>query len=94
MRTNVEHLMQKFELLMQKMTRGDLLAHSISFALIRARKVVLGLYYGLTENERWEIACRVVEELKKHSDQCHLDDELKSPVTSAHSTTLPIRGRG
>jgi hypothetical protein len=40
--------MQKIELKMQKMTSGEHLAHSLSFALSKARKVVRGLPFGLT----------------------------------------------
>jgi hypothetical protein len=68
------------------MTRGELLAHSISYALIRARKVVRGLYYGLTENERKAVAQAAVDELKRHGDQWRLSDEIESPVGRAHST--------
>jgi hypothetical protein len=50
--------MQKFELIMQNMTRGEHLAHSISFALSKARKVVRGLWFGLTEKERWRVASK------------------------------------
>jgi hypothetical protein len=41
---------------MQKMTRGKHLAHSISFALGKAQKVMRGLWKGLTEQERWDVA--------------------------------------
>jgi hypothetical protein len=51
------------------MTRGEHLAHSISFALSKARKVVRGLWFGLTEKERWNVACRTVEHLKEHGAQ-------------------------
>jgi hypothetical protein len=36
--------------------------------LSKARKVVRGLWIGLTEKERWEVACRTVEHLKEHGD--------------------------
>jgi hypothetical protein len=39
--------MQKIELVMQKMKRGEHLAHGISFALSKATKVVRGLWIGL-----------------------------------------------
>jgi hypothetical protein len=50
--------------------------HSISFALSKARKVVRGLWFGLTEKERWEVACRTVEHLKEHDDKWKLNKEL------------------
>jgi hypothetical protein len=65
---------------------GQHLAHSISFALSKARKVVRGLWKGLTEKERWEVACRTVEHLKEHGDKWKLNEELESAVVEAHST--------
>ena len=44
--------MRKFDQVMQNMTRGEHLAHSISFALSKAQKVVRGLWLGLTDKER------------------------------------------
>jgi hypothetical protein len=68
-------------------TRGDLLAHSISFALSRAQKVVRGLWKGLTDQERWDVACRTVEHLKEHGDRWKLNEEQEaSPLDGAHST--------
>jgi hypothetical protein len=78
--------MQNFDQVMQKMTRGEHLAHSISFALSKARKVVRGLWFGLTEKERWEVACKTVEHLKEHGDKWKLNEKLESPVVDAHST--------
>jgi hypothetical protein len=46
------------------MTRGDFLKHSISYALIRARKVVRGLSLGLTHDERQAVAQAAVDELR------------------------------
>jgi hypothetical protein len=66
------------------MTRGELLAHCISYALIRARKIVRGLSHGLTEDERWAVAERTVDELRRHGDQWKLDEEL--PQGDVHST--------
>jgi hypothetical protein len=77
---------QKVDQPMQKMTRGEHLAHSISFALSKARKVVRGLWKGLTEEERWNVACRTVEHLKEHGDKWKLNEELESPVVETHST--------
>jgi hypothetical protein len=67
-------------------TRGDLLAHSISFALIGARKAVRGLWATLTEAERWIVACKVVGALKEHGDKWKLNEELEAPTQGAHST--------
>ena len=68
------------------MTRGEHLAHSISFALGKARKVVRGLWFGLTDKERWDVACKTVDHLKEHGDKWKLNEELESPVVEAHST--------
>jgi hypothetical protein len=67
-------------------TRGDMLAHSISFALIGARKVVRGLWSTLTEKERGTVACKVVDQLKQHGDKWKLDEELGPPAEGAHSS--------
>jgi hypothetical protein len=67
-------------------TRGQLLAHSISYALIRARKVVRGLSLTLSKDERSAVASAAVEELRKHGDQWKLDEELPEQG-EAHSTT-------
>ena len=69
------------------MTRGEQLAHSISFALIKAQKVVRGLWLGLTDKERWDVACKTVEHLKEHGDRWRLNEEVENPVVGAHSTT-------
>ena len=66
------------------MTRGDFLLHSISFALIRARKIVKGLSQGLTQDERQAVASAAVDELRRHGDQWKLDEEL--PQGEVHST--------
>jgi hypothetical protein len=69
--------MRKFDQVMQNMTRGEHLAHSISFALSKARKVVRGLWFGLTEKERWDVACKTVEHLKEHGDKWKLNEETR-----------------
>ena len=71
---------------MQKMTRGQHLAHSISFALGKAQKVVRGFRLGLTDKERWDVACKTVEHLKEHGDKWKLNEDLETPVVDAHST--------
>jgi hypothetical protein len=68
------------------MTRGQLLAHSISFALLRASKTVRGLSTNLTEQERWSVAFAVVDELQRYGDQWRLSEELEHPAAKAHST--------
>jgi len=65
------------------MTRGEQLAHSISFALIKAQKVVRGLWLGLTDKERWDVACKTVEHLKEHGDRWKLNEEEESSVVEA-----------
>jgi hypothetical protein len=69
------------------MTRGDFLKHSISYALIRARKVVRGLSLGLTHDERQAVAQAAVDELRRHGDQWKLDEELPE-ATEVHSTPM------
>jgi len=68
------------------MTRGELLTHSISFALIKAQKIVRGLWLGLTDQERWDVACKTVEHLKEHGDKWRLNEEIEPPAVEAHST--------
>jgi hypothetical protein len=68
------------------MTRGEHLAHSISFALDKAQKVVRGFRLGLTDKERWDVACKTVDHLKEHGDRWKLNEELESPEAEAHST--------
>jgi hypothetical protein len=75
--------------LLRGMTRGDLLAHSISFALIRARKIVKGLSLSLTQDERQAVAQRAVDELRRHGDHWRLDEEL--PKAEVHSTPRNYR---
>jgi len=66
-------------------TRGELLVHSISYALIRARKVIRGLSLGLTHEERQAVASAAVDELRRHGDRWGLDEELPE-ATEVHST--------
>jgi len=48
-------------------TRGDLLRHSISYALIRARKVIRGPSQSLTKEERSAVAEAAVDELRRRA---------------------------
>jgi len=82
--------MRKFDQVMQNMTRGEHLAHS---PLSKAQKVVRGLWFGLTEKERREVACRTVEHLKEHGDKWKLNEELESPAVDAHSRHAASRRR-
>jgi hypothetical protein len=70
--------------------RGELLAHEISFALGKAQKVVRGLWLGLTENERWEVARKTVEHLKEHGDKWRLNEEV---VRKARDAASGLTGR-
>ena len=68
------------------MTRGEHLAHCISYALIRARKVVRGLSLTLSKDERKAVARAAVEELRR-DDRWKLDEELpKTEIGDLHST--------
>jgi hypothetical protein len=69
------------------MTRGDLLAHCISYALIRARRVVRGLSLTLSKEEREAVADAAVDELRRHGDKWQLDEELpEQDPGELHST--------
>lgn len=67
-------------------TRGDLLRFAISYALIRARKVVRGLRQGLTEEERYAVADAAVRQLEERGDPWRLTEELPNVTSRAHST--------
>ena len=69
------------------MTRGEHLVHSISYALIRAKKVVRGLHLSLSKDERKAVAQRAVDELRQHGDPWKLDEEMpKTEIGDLHST--------
>jgi hypothetical protein len=61
-------------------TRGEVLSRAISFALIRAVKVVRGLRKGLTDDERHAIADSAVYHLKKYGDPWKLNEEFPPPT--------------
>jgi hypothetical protein len=63
-------------------TRGDLLASAISFALIRARTVVRGLWKGLTDEDRYAVADDAVKEMKRYGDPWRLNEDLPPPMAS------------
>lgn len=58
-------------------TRGDMLRFAVAFALRGARKIVRGLKKGLTEEERYAVADRTVEELKRYGDPWGLNEDIK-----------------
>ena len=68
-------------------TRGEYLAHCISYALIRARKVVRGLGLTLSKEEREAVADAAVDELRQHGDPWRLDEEMAKPDTTELHTT-------
>jgi hypothetical protein len=69
------------------MTRGgELLGHCISYALIRARKVVRGLSLTLSKDERSAVAKAAVDELRRDGDKWRLDEEMAKPEGEVHST--------
>ena len=53
---------------------------AISFALIRAVKVVRGLRKGLTEDERHAVAASAVDHLKQYGDPWKLNGEFSAPT--------------
>jgi hypothetical protein len=69
-------------------TRGDRLAFAISFALIRAVKVVRGLRQGLTDDQRHAVSAAAVSEMKRYGDPWRLGEEL-SPLTAATEAVMP-----
>jgi hypothetical protein len=72
-------------------TRGEMLARAISFALGNAVKVVRGLRKGLTSEERYEVANRVIEETKQHGDPWRLNEDETWDGPAAAQT--PTSGR-
>jgi hypothetical protein len=61
----------------QMRTRGEMLAHAISFALGSAVKVVRGLRHGLRSEERHAVAERAVEEMKQYGDPWRLNEPVE-----------------
>jgi hypothetical protein len=78
-------LSHHFRVFYRHMTRGEHLAYCISYALIRARKVVRGLGLSLSKEERGAVADAAVDELRQHGDPWKLDEELP-PAGEVHST--------
>jgi hypothetical protein len=73
-------------------TRGESLAFAISFALIRACKVVRGLRQGLTEDERLAVADDAVEEMKRYGDPWRLNED-NPPWTGAGPAQSSMQGK-
>jgi hypothetical protein len=72
--------------------------HSISFALIKAQKVVRGLWLGLSDKEAWPERQGALgrglqgrRALKEHGDKWRLNEEIESPAVGAHSTPPSFR---
>jgi len=50
-------------------------------------KRLRGLWLGLTDKKRWDVACKTVEHLKEHGDKWRLNEEVKpSPLDGAYSS--------
>jgi hypothetical protein len=67
------------------MTKGEVLAYAIAFALRRSRKNIRGLKEGLTEEERYAVADHAVAQLKERGDPLRLNEEA-TPTTGPPST--------
>jgi hypothetical protein len=70
----------------RQVTRGEHLAHCISYALIRARRVVRGLSLTLSKDERSAVARAAVDELRRSGDKWRLDEEMAEPEGEVHTT--------
>jgi hypothetical protein len=64
-----------------------MLRFAIALALRRARKLVRGLRYGLSEEERYLIADDVVRSLQEHGDPWDLSRKL--PPTTGKGYSMP-----
>jgi hypothetical protein len=62
-----------------------MLRYAIAFALRRARKLVRGLRHELSEEERYQVANDVVDQLQGNGDPWRLSEELPPPH-KGHST--------
>jgi hypothetical protein len=72
-------------------TKGEMLAHAIAFALSNAVKVVRGLRQGLTPENKYAVAQRAVEEMKKYGDPWRLNDEVKWEGPPPAQSWMPPR---
>jgi hypothetical protein len=63
-------------------TRGEMLGYALSFALIKATKVVRGLSKGLSDDERHAVVAEVLRRLKEHGDPWKLNEP--TPETPFH----------
>jgi hypothetical protein len=73
-------------------TRGKMLGYALSFALIKAVKVVHGLSKGLSDDERHAVVAEVVRRLKEHGDPGKLDEPTPETSFRGHMTGHRISG--
>jgi hypothetical protein len=73
-------------------TRGEMLGYSLSFALMRATKVVRGLSKGLSDDERHAVVAEVVRRLKEHGDPWKLDEPTPETPFRGHMSGHRISG--
>jgi hypothetical protein len=72
---------------MSQFTKGDLLRHSIAFALRSVR--LAGRRLGLTEEDRMRVADDTLRELRKHGEWGELDDVVDGGPSVAKSARPP-----
>jgi hypothetical protein len=73
-------------------TRGEMLGYALSFALMRATKVVRGLSKGLSDDERHAVVAEVVRRLKEHGDPWKLDEPTPETPFHGHMSGHRISG--
>jgi hypothetical protein len=64
------------------LTKGELLQHSIAFALRSVR--LYGRRLGLTEEARLRVAAETVREMRKHGEWRELDDRVAGGPAATH----------
>jgi hypothetical protein len=64
------------------LTKGELLQHSIAFALRSVR--LYGRRLGLTEEARVRVAAEAIRELRKHGEWRELDDPVDGGPAPTH----------
>src|ERR1700733_15780393 len=74
------------------MTRGEMLGYALSFALMRATKVVRGLSKGLSDDARHAVVADVVRRLNEHGDPWKLDEPTPETPFRGHMTGHRISG--
>jgi hypothetical protein len=65
-------------------TRGDLLGYALSFALMKATKVVRGLSQGLSDDERRAVVAEVLRRLKERGDPWKLGEPSPEKPFEGH----------